>query len=315
MAGHADNTFGRQDHCGRTQFISLGVTPFARAFIPAQNHLMHSQGSADRPIRPPDHPTGLRIFYRPNPFKMAGAARNPHMGVVGHFFVMGKMAIATVAHHLRRVRELSGAGMTDCAGGLGMGRGRIILFIDQRDLQTRQLLSFGPGLRMAVKTEFLNLVRALRIFEVDPAMAGHASLILTRGLAKGRSRLMACPTLFVTGFAWFEFPHAVVSEPALGMGFVAADTIRICLTIFDNFGAMDPFIQVGGHLIMAGQACFRVKEVGPFFGDIHGIGMKPLPLFVVMAVHAGCLPMGRDMDLPGIDQPGGFTVPGTGQDA
>ena len=91
------------------------------------------------------------------------------------------------------------------------------------------------------------------------------------------------------------------------MWFVAADTILIFLSIFDNFGSVDPFIQVGRNLIMACQTFFRVKEVGPFFDDIHGIGMKPLAFNVVMTIGAGCLSVGRDMKLSGIDQPGGIS--------
>ncbi len=46
---------------------------------------------------------------------------------------------------------------------------------------------------------------------------------------------MAGPKLFMTGFARDVFPHAVVSEPALDMRLVAADTVFIFLAIPDFF--------------------------------------------------------------------------------
>ncbi|RLB80786.1 MAG: hypothetical protein DRH15_07250, partial [Deltaproteobacteria bacterium] len=74
--------------------------------------------------------------------------------------------------------------------------------------------------------------------------------------------LMACRALFLHWDTLLEVPNPVRTNPHLVVRPVASDAIGIFFLVGHLLSAMKPLFQILRHLIVAGNAMFRRKELG-----------------------------------------------------
>ena len=71
---------------------------------------------------------------------------------------------------------------------------------------------------------------------------------------------------------------------------------------------MASFRQIVRDPVVAVHTAAGEKEIDPFFIHKMGIRMKGKVLDVVMAVHAGRLPVGGNVELPLVQEPRGLNT-------
>ena len=109
------------------------MTAFARRMTFADAHLMEDGKICEIPLSFPVKGRGSRISERHNPLKMTRLARDTRMGVMGHLFIVGQVALSAVDGFLVMVCKGCGVFVTRGAVQACMGRVCIGFFIHQRD--------------------------------------------------------------------------------------------------------------------------------------------------------------------------------------
>ena len=122
---------------------------------------------------------------------------------------------------------------------------------------------------------------------------------------------VACPALLVARALGVKITYPAFPNPGLTVWFMTPDTVFIFLWIIDLPGSVDSLIQVVPDIVVAGKAFFLGEEVCPFLVDIAGIRVEVFLGNLFVAVQTGCLPVGRDMEFSGINQPGGLGLKST----
>jgi hypothetical protein len=199
---------------------------------------------------------------------MTCLAGNPGMGIVGHFFIMGKVALPAIPGHLIMVVKGGGFRMTDRAGHSGV-RSLIIFFhIYQRDTLFRHLLGLGPLTGMAVETEPGNHSFIFWTFRFSLEVAGYAAKVLRLILRQVCSKLMTGSALFMTGPVRIEFAGPPISRLHLIMRVMAADTMAVRIRIPDFFCTVKTLFNIVHDIVVTRKAFLNDKKVSQFLVDV-----------------------------------------------
>jgi hypothetical protein len=102
------------------------------------------------------------------------------MGIAGHLFIMGKMALVAISQPLAGVLKLSRLRMTSSTGDSIVGCGLIFPLTYQGDYLPGHLLSLSACLAVAVETEPSDPFHPPGDLRVNREMALHAGLIFRR---------------------------------------------------------------------------------------------------------------------------------------
>lgn len=118
------------------------------------------------------------IPKRRDSLKVACLAGDPHMGIMGHLFFVGQMALQTVHGGLPVMAECGGVFVAFGAGHVRMGSGIIGFTIHQWDVSLRFNLCFGAVVSMTVETEGSGLFNFFWAFLAVSLVTGHAGCVL-----------------------------------------------------------------------------------------------------------------------------------------
>lgn len=223
------------------------------------------------------------IPHRHHVLEVAGAAAHGGMQIVGHFFVVGQMALAAIARLLIAVAESSGLRVTDQAGDIPVGR----LLVACRINQGKNMRWLLCGI-MAVKTKFNASAHGRRIVTGSGQMAIKAwPVFLVRARQPGLK--------FMAQAAFNRYRPAEVRSngifrlPKLVVRVVARQTVFKILPGRFPLSGMAAFGQLNGCLLMAGRALVGSKKILQRPVHIDRIRMQCFLADVAVAIQAGQL--------------------------
>jgi len=225
-----------------------------------------------------------RIPHRHYAPKVAGTAAHGGMQIVGHFFVVGQMALAAIARSLVAVAESSGLRVADQAGDIPVGRLLVACCINQGK-SMRWFLFCGI---MAVKTKFNASAHGRRIVTGGGQMAIKAwPVFLGRARQPGlkfmaQAAFIRCMPAEVRSNGVFRLPKLVVRV-------VASQTVFKIPPRRFLLSGMAAFGQINGCLLMAGRALVGSKKILQRPVNIDRIRMQCFLSDVAVAIQAGQL--------------------------
>ena len=164
MAGHADDTLGRQHHGGCPNSVAAEMTASAGSIIQRSGNVMDFTNDTRLRIPFPQDLSGSGFFQRHDSLEVTCSTGYPQVHFVGHFGIVRQMTPLAVPHDLLLMAKFSRLGMAYRAGDIRMGGGAVGGHINQRMPRSFSAGMTFAGGAMTVKTENGYLLDRLRVF-------------------------------------------------------------------------------------------------------------------------------------------------------
>lgn len=183
------------------------------------------------------------------------------MGVMGYFFIMGRMTLGTLSPLLGVMRELRCLRVTDGTRDNLVGCGEVFPDIYGGNPFLGHFLCPGFPFAMAVKTEPGHLPAAHWIICRHGSMAGHAFPVRSGWRRQGRPFFMAYVALLTRGSVSItSFPQGRI-KGKLGMGIVTLYALSVILIFLDPECSVKALFQPLFNIIMAGKTLIGLKKI------------------------------------------------------
>jgi len=164
MAGHADDTLGRQHQGGCPDSVAAEMTASAESIIQRSGHVMDFADDTRLWIPFPQDLSRSGFFQRHDSLEVTCSTGYPQVHFVGLFGIVRQMTPLAVPHDLLLMAKFSRLGMAYRAGDIRMGCGAVSGHIDQRMPDSFLTGRTFAEDAMTVKTENGYLLDRLRVF-------------------------------------------------------------------------------------------------------------------------------------------------------
>jgi len=242
---------------------------------------------------------------------MACSAGDQRVGIMGHLFIMGRMAGGTLFELLCIVPEIRRSWVACSAWDRPVGCGEGLRGIRGGDLPGRHVLCPGLAFAMAMKTEPGHLFPSGRIVHRDGLVALQAFQVRTHGQRQGLPLFMAEAALPLNRPARIKSLPQRRIKGKLVMGIMAFNAPPILLRTLHPLGSVKSLFQFFLNLIVAGKALFGREEIQEPFSDLPGVRVEIFSSHILVTVHTGVLPVHRDVEPVPLNEPRGLCLGST----